>query len=110
PIRTAGRGVIMQVTAGSDVAAQASGILERVGAGDPFCDGDLECRSPIDGVVIGTLRSHTPAQVGDVVGLAQGAFEQWRTVPAPVRGALVRELGELLREHKDDLGALVSIE
>jgi len=100
----------MQVTAGSDVAAQASGILERVGAGDPFCDGDLECRSPIDGAVIGTLRSHTPAQVGDVVGLAQGAFEQWRTVPAPVRGALVRELGGLLREHKDDLGALVSIE
>ena len=35
---------------------------------------------------------------------------QWRTVPAPVRGQLVRELGELLREHKDDLGALVSIE
>ena len=31
-------------------------------------------------------------------------------MPAPVRGALVRELGELLREHKDDLGALVSIE
>ena len=31
-------------------------------------------------------------------------------MPAPVRGELVRELGELLREHKDDLGALVSIE
>ena len=41
---------------------------------------------------------------------AQDAFAQWRTVPAPVRGELVRELGELLREHKDDLGALVSIE
>ena len=38
------------------------------------------------------------------------AFQTWRTVPAPVRGQLVRELGELLREHKADLGALVSIE
>ena len=34
----------------------------------------------------------------------------WRTTPAPVRGNLVRRLGELLREHKDDLGELVSIE
>ena len=41
---------------------------------------------------------------------AQRAFEVWRTVPAPVRGQLVRELGELLRQHKEDLGALVSIE
>ena len=41
---------------------------------------------------------------------AHAAFLEWRTVPAPVRGQLVRELGELLREHKADLGALVSIE
>ena len=34
----------------------------------------------------------------------------WRTTPAPVRGNLVRRLGELLREHKDELGELVSIE
>jgi len=94
-----------------DVATQAREILDRLGAGDPFDgSGDLECRSPIDGSVIGTVRSHTPAEVGETVGRAQEAFEQWRTVPAPVRGALVRELGELLREHKDDLGALVSIE
>ena len=35
---------------------------------------------------------------------------RWRTTPAPVRGNLVRRLGELLREHKDELGELVSIE
>ncbi|WP_420114486.1 aldehyde dehydrogenase family protein [Pseudactinotalea sp.] len=45
-----------------------------------------------------------------VIGTAHAAFEQWRTVPAPILGQFVRELGELLREHKDDLGALVSIE
>ena len=41
---------------------------------------------------------------------AAEAFQAWRTVPAPVRGGLVRRLGELLREHKEDLGTLVSLE
>lgn len=41
---------------------------------------------------------------------AQSAFEAWRSVPAPRRGELVRLFGEVLREHKADLGELVSIE
>ena len=89
----------------------ARDILDRLGAGDPFtADGDLVSRSPIDGSELGRLRSHTPDEAKAVIGDAHAAFEQWRTVPAPVRGQFVRELGELLREHKDDLGALVSIE
>ena len=92
-------------------AQQARDILQRLGAGDPFVEsGDLEARSPIDGTVIGHLRSHDASDVEQAVGRAHEAFLQWRTVPAPVRGRVVRELGELLREHKDDLGALVSIE
>ncbi|MFZ0139800.1 MAG: aldehyde dehydrogenase family protein [Aeromicrobium sp.] len=95
----------------TDITARTRDILERLGAGDPFDEGgDLSCVSPIDGHEIGRLRAHTPREVADVVGRSQAAFEQWRSVPAPVRGALVRELGELLRQHKDDLGALVSIE
>jgi aldehyde dehydrogenase (NAD+) len=95
----------------TDIASRTHDILDRLGAGDPFTDdGDLICRSPIDGHEIGRLRAHTPAQVAEAVGAAQSAFEQWRDVPAPVRGQFVRELGELLRWHKDDLGALVSIE
>ena len=95
----------------TDITARTRDILERLGAGDPFAsDGDLACVSPIDGHEIGRLRAHTAGEVADVVGRSQSAFEQWRSVPAPVRGALVRELGELLRQHKDDLGALVSIE
>jgi aldehyde dehydrogenase (NAD+) len=89
----------------------ARAILDQLGVGDPFTsDGDLVCRSPIDGSELGRLRSHTPDEVTGVIGDAHAAFLQWRTVPAPVRGQLVRELGELLREHKEDLGALVSIE
>ena len=95
----------------TDIATHAREILQRLGAGDPFtADGDLIARSPIDGAEIGRLTSHTAAEVNTIIGNAQSAFESWRAVPGPVRGQVVRELGELLREHKDDLGALVSIE
>jgi len=90
--------------------AQTADILERLGVGQLPSDGDLAVHSPITGGEIARLRSHPAAEVAEIVGRAQDAFRQWRTVPGPVRGAFVRELGELLREHKDDLGALVSIE
>src|SRR3954471_14868367 len=92
------------------VAAEATAILSRLGVTALVADGDLVARTPVTGGELARLRSHSPAQVAETVTAAQDAFRQWRTVPAPVRGALVRELGELLREHKDDLGALVSIE
>jgi aldehyde dehydrogenase (NAD+) len=96
------------------LAEQTSEILTRLGVTDVAHDGasagDLVVRSPITGGELARLRSHTPAEVAGAIGAAQDAFRTWRTVPAPVRGAFVRELGELLREHKDDLGALVSIE
>jgi aldehyde dehydrogenase (NAD+) len=96
------------------LAEQTSEILTRLGVTDVAHDGaaagDLVVHSPITGGELARLRSHTPAEVAGAIGAAQDAFRTWRTVPAPVRGAFVRELGELLREHKDDLGALVSIE
>ncbi|MCH1867289.1 aldehyde dehydrogenase family protein [Nocardioides sp. CFH 31398] len=101
----------------TDVAGLAREVLARMGAEDPFLADDaehtgpvVEARTPVDGTVLGRLPAHTPDQVAEAVGRAQAAYEQWRSVPAPVRGQLVRELGELLREHKEDLGRLVSIE
>ncbi len=95
----------------TEIGNRTTDILSRLGAGDPFvADGDLLCRSPIDGAEIGRLQSHSSSETADLIGRAQSAFEQWRGVPAPIRGQFVRELGELLREHKNDLGALVSIE
>jgi aldehyde dehydrogenase (NAD+) len=94
-----------------EIATRATQLLDRLGVPSPFVsDGDLECRSPVDGSLLGALWSHTAAEVSDLVERADKAFHEWRVVPAPVRGQLVRELGELLREHKEDLGALVSIE
>jgi aldehyde dehydrogenase (NAD+) len=92
-----------------ELVAQTTQILSRLGV-SVADDGDLVARSPITGGELARLRSHTPQEVADVVGQAHEAFLAWRTVPAPVRGQLVRELGSLLREHQADLGALVSIE
>jgi aldehyde dehydrogenase (NAD+) len=81
-------------------------ILSACGADSP--EGELIGRTPITG---GTLGPAGPAAVvDDAVALAGAAFVDWRATPAPVRGDLVRRFGELLREHKEDLGELVSIE
>src|SRR6266508_5804322 len=100
----------MTVPSHDFLIAEVSSILRRLGVTDLPSDGDLIARSPITGGELARIRSHTAEDVSAIVGRAHDAFAQWRSVPAPVRGALVRELGELLREHKDDLGALVSIE
>jgi aldehyde dehydrogenase (NAD+) len=100
----------MTLPTSDSLAAETSAILTRLGVADLPSDGDLVARTPITGEELARLHSHSSAQVNDIVTAAQQAFREWRTVPAPVRGAFVRELGELLREHKTDLGALVSIE
>src|SRR5882757_2862839 len=104
----------MTIPTHESLVADTRAILARLGvAALPSAHGDADdivVHSPVTGGEIARLRSHPAAEVAEIVGRAQDAFRQWRTVPAPVRGALVRELGELLREHKDDLGALVSIE
>jgi len=71
---------------------------------------DLTIRSPRDGQLLATLRAHTAAQAETALADAQTAFLAWREVPAPVRGELVRLLGEVLREHRQALGELVTQE
>ncbi|MDP2722157.1 MAG: aldehyde dehydrogenase family protein [Bacteroidales bacterium] len=66
--------------------------------------------SPIDGKEIGKVKNATLDDYEMVVKKAQAAFVEWRKVPAPVRGEIVRQVGCALREHKEDLGALVSLE
>jgi aldehyde dehydrogenase (NAD+) len=59
---------------------------------------------------IGRVTPATREDAERIVSSAQRAFTNWRTVPAPKRGELVRRIGELLREHKDALGSLVAME
>ena len=100
----------MSIPSTDSLAAEASAILRRLGVPELPSEGDLVARTPITGGELGRLASQGRDEVADTVAAAAEAFRTWRTVPGPVRGNLVRELGELLREHKDDLGALVSIE
>ncbi|MEZ5297245.1 MAG: aldehyde dehydrogenase family protein [Ilumatobacteraceae bacterium] len=71
-------------------------------------DGDQMARTPITGGSLGAAGS--AGDIDTAVERAHEAFEIWRTTPGPVRGNVVRRLGELLREHKSQLGELVSIE
>ena len=66
--------------------------------------------SPVDGTLIGTVKAATTADFNTCVEKAQEAFLEWRTIPAPLRGDVVRQLAEKLRELKEPLGKLVSYE
>ncbi len=75
-----------------------------------FAGDDLPVRSPIDGSLLATLRVDTREEIDAKVARSVAAFKAWRDVPGPRRGELVRLLGEKLRERKEDLARLVTLE
>ncbi len=76
-----------------------------------FANGDiLESYSPVDGKLIGKIKTATKADYQKAISAAADAFLYWRTIPAPKRGEYVRQFGEKLRAKKADLGKLVSYE
>jgi aldehyde dehydrogenase (NAD+) len=91
-----------------DVLGEQSG----AGAGSWLeCGGEtLEAVSPINGQVIGKIHCANRDDYERVVAHAIEAFQEWRMVPAPKRGDIVRQIGNALRAFKEDLGALVSLE
>lgn len=70
----------------------------------------LASYSPIDGRLLAQIRTATPEEYERALQRAAAAFQNWRTVPAPVRGEVIRQLGNALRDAKDDLGALITLE
>lgn len=70
----------------------------------------IESYSPADGKLIGKIDSATKEDYELVMSKAQNAFQEWRLKPAPVRGEVVRQLGDEIRKYKQELGALVSYE
>ena len=66
--------------------------------------------SPVDGSLIGKVKSTTKADYEKVIAAAEKAFLSWRNVPAPQRGEIVRQFGNKLRDLKEPLGKLVSYE
>ena len=72
--------------------------------------GTLAVISPVDGTELARVHETDAASMPAVIARATEAFRQWRVVPAPRRGELVRLLGEELRAAKATLGALVTLE
>jgi len=88
-----------------DINAGSSTGLEAMDSGDY-----LSSYSPVDGNLIGRVSITSREEYDSVVNAAQKAFLQWRKMPAPRRGEVIRQYGEALREKKDVLGRLVSYE
>jgi aldehyde dehydrogenase (NAD+) len=96
-----------------NLRARARQALRATGAdadlGEPGGHG-LPASTPITGEVLFTV-AHTTADGADhAISDAAQTFCEWRSTPAPVRGALVARLGELLTAHKNDLATLVTLE
>ena len=80
------------------VSAEARALLSRLGVPQSvFKSGGMPARSPITGEVMVELASHSATDAAAAIGRADAAFKEWRKVPAPRRGELVRLLGEELR-------------
>jgi aldehyde dehydrogenase (NAD+) len=94
----------------AQLSRQAQDAAQRCGVDLAALAGDRQVLSPVNGQPLASVTWVDAAAVAAAVARAGEAFRQWRTVPAPKRGALVRRLGDLLTEHKEDLGTLISLE
>ena len=76
-----------------------------------FSSGEIiDSYSPVDGTLIGKVRTTSKEDYEKVMVTATAAFKMWQQKPAPLRGEIVRQFGEKLREKKEALGKLVSYE
>ncbi|HEY3443065.1 MAG TPA: aldehyde dehydrogenase family protein [Paludibaculum sp.] len=72
--------------------------------------GGLLSLNPATGEPLARVLMASEADCEHIIGDSCAVFARWRALPAPKRGEIVRQIGEELRLHKDDLGALVSLE
>ncbi|EUA14289.1 aldehyde dehydrogenase family protein [Mycobacterium kansasii 732] len=101
------------MTSTSELRDRVLGAFDSIGVtaglGEPGGHG-MPVSTPITGESLFTLAYTTPEQADRTIAEAVQAFSTWRGTPAPVRGAVVSRLGELLTAHKHDLATLVTLE
>src|SRR5262245_51667215 len=71
---------------------------------------ELLSLNPATGQPLGRVVAATALEYDQVVEASRQAFSHWRILPPPQRGEIVRQIGNALREHKRDLGMLVTLE
>lgn len=90
---------------------QSGGETPLAGEGQkPDRGNEIESISPVDSARIASVIEASKDDYDHVVAKASAAFREWRQIPAPQRGSIVRQFGDKLRLHKKDLGTLVSYE
>jgi len=91
----------------------ASGVAPGICTGTTWLQGagpTFDSYSPVDGKKLGEVSSASRNEYDAVLKKAQQAFVNWRMLPAPQRGEIVRQMGEAFRKNKTALGELVSYE
>ena len=83
-----------------------------VGTGARWLDSSefIESYSPVDGIRIAYVGSTSHEAYDNVIKIAGDAFKEWRLVPAPRRGDIIRQIGNAFRNSKKDLSKLISYE
>ena len=90
------------------IRQEVESILTQLGV--PATTGDLAVHTPITGELLAQVPTLSSEAARKAIAQAHIAFLEWRAIPAPKRGELVRLLGEELRANLDPLGRLVTIE
>ena len=102
----------LTVSSTDDLRSRARQALESCGVdlSSGATGQSVGARSPITGEELFDVPAAGETEVQAAIAEANAAFREWRAVPAPVRGAFVKRLGELLGEHKADVAELITIE
>ena len=87
----------MSLPSESDLRSRAEAAAAACGVDLSAVGGDHVGLSPVNGLPVSSLAWASPDDVASAVARAATAYDSWRLVPAPVRGAVVRRFGELLR-------------
>jgi aldehyde dehydrogenase (NAD+) len=99
------------VSSTDELRERARRSLERCGVSlAPRTGAPISARSPITGEDLLDVPTADAPAARAAVAAAKSAFATWRSVPAPVRGALVKRFGALMQEHKADIAELITIE
>lgn len=100
---------IQEILSALHITANNSG----VSTGTKWLNGNgtiISSFSPVNGELIAATEDTSKEVYDEVIATAAKAAQSWRNVPAPKRGEIVRQIGDLLRLHKEALGNLVSLE
>jgi aldehyde dehydrogenase (NAD+) len=101
----------LSVSSTDELRARALRALEACGAaGGRASTPTVMARTPITGDQLFEAPGAASDEIAAAIAAASKAFETWRTVPAPARGAMVKRLGALFTEHKADVAELITIE